>query len=464
MADLNVTARKKSEDPVQEALRQHKDKWNHETSLLIAQLIAFKKGLNGRGESKVGIPPGSIKDPMPHEVGSYLDQLSDRYNKLISDAHSIIEEQNRYSETRKKSVKEQTASFDEDILKIASWWGSRALTYSKNWFASDKEVSKIKMTMLKSSVDLVEQLKTIDTDIVSKEINSIPSAIYKFDRFLSTFNKLINTNIKKLNALNEKLNDSRKKDTEIITPSESIEENSPQKDVEQSPVGSEVLELSGTKNNDEVIAKKILEDIIVVGRLAQLMNLRNFKKEDINSFDLGIKELRKLLDNIIIAGNGSIDTAIDFYNDLKKISSKLFKIKTVNFIEQLEIVEADLLKNATNVSIELEKLAKNWLNRQKLKIFPSSDDRIKLEASYKILALIKSFNGFQDALEKNELNSIINEFEILKNNIIEIASDLFFLGKINNDKYEEDRLLGKPKTHIIKQEILNRLKNMKDQF
>jgi len=69
MAEFVKNARKKSDDPVQEALRSHKDTWNHDASLLIAQLIAFKKGLNGRGEPKVGIPPGSIKDPMPHEVG-----------------------------------------------------------------------------------------------------------------------------------------------------------------------------------------------------------------------------------------------------------------------------------------------------------------------------------------------------------------------------------------------------------
>jgi len=135
--------------------------------------------------------------------------LADRYNKLISDAHSIIEEQNNYSENRKKSVKEQTASvFDNDIIKIASWWGSRALTYTKNIF-SNKDAVKAKMNMLKVSVDLIKQLKVIDNYIVSKKINAVPNAVYDFDKFISNFNKLIIPNMKKLSILdkeNEKIN------------------------------------------------------------------------------------------------------------------------------------------------------------------------------------------------------------------------------------------------------------------
>lgn len=486
-----VESRKKSEDPVQEALRQNKDTWNHDASLLIAQLIAFKKGLNGRGEPKIGIPPGSIKDPMPHEVGSYLDQLADRYSKLISDAHKIIEEQNIYSETRKKSVKEQTASFDPEILKLASWWGSRALTYLNNsdinnwrWFSTD-EGNNAKMMMLKVSVDLVKQLKVIDNFVVSKEINAVPNAIYDFDKFVSSFNKLLLPNIKKLVKLE---NDSKTitntvpledSETSPTTQRESVGENLPDPtefelprekqelapQIDQNPE----LELSG-KKSENLAVKIMLSDIIYSGRIAQVMNLLNVNKRDISKFELDVKKLRKLLDNLAISGKGSLEEANYDYNNILILSGRLLEQDPNSLSSQLEKSEKLLLSKAGSVSVEFEKLAKNylsrWLKRQKLKIMPDSDDRIRLEASNKLASIIKSFDGFQNSLEKNEPN-----LDVIKEKLIsigaelgELSDDLFYLGKTHNDEYEQNRLNGKSQTHIIKRETLNRLQKMKEYF
>jgi len=481
MAEISKNARKKSDDPVQEALRSHKDTWNHDASLLIAQLIAFKKGLNGRGEPKVGIPPGSIKDPMPHEVGSYLDQLADRYNKLISDAHSIIEEQNNYSENRKKSVKEQTASvFDDDIIKIDSWWGSRALTYTKNIF-SNKDAVKAKMNMLKVSVDLIKQLKVIDNYIVSKKINAVPNAVYDFDKFISAFNKLIIPNMKKLSILdkeNEKINSNRSEKKEIIAP-EKLEGDSrllqKSEPIYSSNLPTEEneqilpLELSGKKPAQKgLTVKEILSDIIVSGRLVQIMNLLSLNKADIILFESGIKELRKLLDNIDISGKGSLEEANNSYNDLKELSSKLLKINNISFSDQLNIAEKLLLSKAGNVSVEFEKLAKNylsrWLKRQKLKILPNSDDRIRLDASQKVLDLIGLIDKFQNSIEDNEPNIdvIKDNFFAIGNKIGELSDDLYYLAKTHNDEYDQSRLNGKPTTHLIRLQTISKLHHLKD--
>lgn len=487
-----VEARKKSEDPVQEALRQNKDTWNHDASLLIAQLIAFKKGLNGRGEPKIGIPPGSIKDPMPHEVGSYLDQLADRYNKLISDAHKIIEEQNVYSETRKKSVKEQTASFDPEILKLASWWGSRALTYTKNqylnpkyWFSSDKAIDA-KMMMLKVSVDLVKQLKVIDNFVVSKEINAVPNAIYDFDKFVSSFNKLLLPNIKKLVKLENEsktiTNTVPRENSEVLPTGqrENVTENLPDfVGTEELPREKEELtpqidqnqdlELSG-KKTENLAVKIMLSDIIYSGRIAQVMNLLNVNKRDIDKFELDIKKLRKVLDNLAISGKGSLEEANYEYNNILSLSGRLLQQDPNSLSSQLEKAEKVLLSKAGSVSVEFEKLAKNflnrWLKRQKLKILPDSDDRIRLEASKKLLNIINSFDKFQNSLEKNEPN-----LDVIKDKLIfigvelgELSDDLFYLGKTHNDEYLQSKLNGKATTHLIPIQILNRLQKMKEYF
>lgn len=487
MVEQIKTARKKSEDPVQEALRQNKDNWNHEASLLIAQLIAFKKGLNGRGEPRVGIPPGSIKDPMPNEVGSYLDQLADRFNKLVSDAHHIIDEQLQYSETRKKSVKEQTASvFDDDIIKTASWWGSRALTYTKNqylnpkyWRSADESV-KTRMLMLKVSVDLIKQLKVIDNYVVSKDINSVPNAIYDFDKFISAFNKLLLGNIKKLSKLENENKEigSDRIENKALGPTETppaISEISKQDEIHRDtnipivPTEEPDLELSGKKTQEvELTAKAILDDIIVSGRLIQIMNLLGLNKGNINLFESGIKELRKVLDNIVISDHGSLEEANNSYSDLKELSSKILKVNDVSFSDQLNEAEKLLISKAGSVSPEFEKLAKNylsrWLKRQKLKLLPNSDDRIRLEASNKIITLIGLVNSFQNILEKNEqnLDVIKDSFFAIGNELGELSDDLYYLGKTHNDEYEQNRLNGKPTTHLIKLNILQKLQKMKD--
>lgn len=475
MVELVKEARKRSEDPVQEALRQNKDTWNHDASLLIAQLIAFKKGLNGRGEPKVGIPPGSIKDPMPHEVGSYLDQLADRYSKLISDAKAIIDEQNNYSETRRKPQEHTASVFDEELIKIASWWGSRALTYTKNLFSS-KEAVKARIAMIKTSVDLIKQLKVIDNFIVSKKINAIPNAVYDFDKFISSFNKLILPNMKKLSKLDkedEKIQDNKLPSEQIISPGR--EDETPLQLVPDAEHTTEELsepniELSGKKSIQSLTAKNILEDIVYTGRLIQIMNLLNSNKSNVSLFESGIKELRKLLDNIEISSNGSIEDANNSYNDLKLLSSKILKITNNSFVNQFKDAEKLLISKAGTISVEFEKLAKNylsrWLKRQKLKILPDSDDRIRLEASKKISNLIYLINKFQDLLEDNEPNIdvIKASFFAIGTELGELADDLYYLAKTHNDEYEQNRLNGKPMTHMIKLQTISRLQNMKKEF
>lgn len=95
-------ARKKSDDPVQEALRAHKDKWNLAAKEFISRVIAFKRALNGRGDNHYSLPPSNIKEPLPPNVGSFLNEISSNFEQLASEALKIQEEQSTYSKNRRQ--------------------------------------------------------------------------------------------------------------------------------------------------------------------------------------------------------------------------------------------------------------------------------------------------------------------------------------------------------------------------
>ncbi len=95
-------ARKHSDDPVQEALRTHKDKWNIAAKEFIARVIAYKRALNGRGDQKYSLPPGKIQDPLPQNVGAFLNEIASNFEQLVGEAMKIQDEQAAYSKTRKQ--------------------------------------------------------------------------------------------------------------------------------------------------------------------------------------------------------------------------------------------------------------------------------------------------------------------------------------------------------------------------
>jgi archaellum component FlaC len=187
-------------DPVQMQLRMHKRKWNMGAKSFISQLIAFKKGLNGTGDAKASIPPSSIKDPLPSEVGTVLDRIASEFQRLVSDAGSIMDEQENYSKTRRKGkppgmqkvpeqIQKQEPANDKivdtlsrvasDELTLVSE-GSNRLTrlweYTKGLF-SNKEYNKLRLNMLSSSADLRRQFIDLENKILVLNVPSIRDAL-----------------------------------------------------------------------------------------------------------------------------------------------------------------------------------------------------------------------------------------------------------------------------------------------
>jgi len=92
----------RSKDPKQQVLRDHKRNWNIAAREFAARLRGFKSSMNGKGSVQYGIPPSDIKNPLPSEVGSFMQELVSNFQQLMSEADRIEAEQAAYSANRKK--------------------------------------------------------------------------------------------------------------------------------------------------------------------------------------------------------------------------------------------------------------------------------------------------------------------------------------------------------------------------
>lgn len=88
----------KSNDPVQQALRDHKKRWNLAYREFRKRVAALSQGLNGKGNPSYGLPPTDIKEPLPNELGSFLNELANNFQQLVEEVVKIEQEQATYSQ------------------------------------------------------------------------------------------------------------------------------------------------------------------------------------------------------------------------------------------------------------------------------------------------------------------------------------------------------------------------------
>ena len=158
----------KSKDPVQQKLRDHKSKWNSDVSSFISKLIAFKRGVNGRGDAKFGLPVSKIQDPFPQSIPQTLSLLTSEYEKLAKEAVSIISEQENYSKTRRK--KKQASSnyqLETNAGKISRFWA-----YLKAPFL-DEDNKKHRIALLRTLAEIDDDLVSFQETLVSKSFTSL---------------------------------------------------------------------------------------------------------------------------------------------------------------------------------------------------------------------------------------------------------------------------------------------------
>lgn len=179
---MDKFGRKASSDPLQEALRQHKDKWNHDASELIGGIISLKKGINGRGDKEHNLPVSSIKEPLPNEIVSYISEIASSASKLIEEAKSIVNHQENYSKNRKKkqalSKKEKEIIKMAELLSQASWWGSRFIAKIR-LPQQRKMISSLEATM--------KSFETFEDSLLSSKDNAIPESFTKLIKIINEY-------------------------------------------------------------------------------------------------------------------------------------------------------------------------------------------------------------------------------------------------------------------------------------
>ena len=202
---IDRKAQKGVKDPVQQKLRDEKKQWSKDTSVLIAQLIAFKRGLNGRGDPRAGLPPSNIKDPLPQEIERYLQQMIGRFQDIANRADAIVDHQEEYSSKRRKSNSETNmpiaASAGSSLEKQArifdkSHGRSRLWAYITQypWFSKDKGIEKKRLKLLYSLADFERQINEIEYVLTSFDEHANVKAFYDFSRFLLSFEKMFMNN------------------------------------------------------------------------------------------------------------------------------------------------------------------------------------------------------------------------------------------------------------------------------
>jgi hypothetical protein len=478
-------ARKRSADPKQETLREHKDQWNKDMSLLIAQLIAFKRGLNGRGEPRVGLPPSSIKEPIPNEVGQYLEQMASRFQKIVSEADHIIDEQTDYAKTRKKSRKElqesgqmpqemvpSTAASEALLIKDASWWGSRLWSYFKYSPRIWNEHLRLRMRLLWVSSDVSNGLLDLENYLISGDENAIPRSCYTL---IKMRNRVISDMVVTFEQILKEITDltvSKPKQEEmpassIMTPGAVLP--TPLSGKEEFKQSESITDLDKSSWNpninwDEI--NRIHNDLTSVTSVVNVLEAQNIlpsmDAKSVNNLhkkittlvdSIGFRKIDdKYLENSESAAKMKADVDELFFKyqqifmHVSKVLSTKFGKQFNSFTEMLPIVK-DML--AAGKNLDINKLAHNWLSRMikrwQLNILPSYTDKIRLKCVDTIRILHKEVGDLQDLLENKDSN-IIDSAKKLKNileNFAILSKDMVDLAQNHNAEYEEKKLSEK---------------------
>jgi hypothetical protein len=167
----------KSKDVAQQKIRDNKSSWNQDVSHFISKMIAFKRGINGRGDTKYNLPISKIQDPFAASIPQTLSQLTAEYEKLAKEAVAIISEQDNYSKTRKKR-KEANLNYE---LEARAGRLSRFWSYVKSPFSND-DYKKHRITLLRSIAEIDSDLVSMQENLVSKNLSSIKKANSYFEK------------------------------------------------------------------------------------------------------------------------------------------------------------------------------------------------------------------------------------------------------------------------------------------
>lgn len=470
---LNKEARGHSADPEQEKLREAKDAWNHEVSLLIAELIAFKRGVNGRGDKNLGIPPSSIKDPLPNQVSSYLGTIANQSGKVQEVARSIIDYQTHYSQVRKK--KQSEASAEYPLISEGSWWGSRLWSYVALLRKVEKVERKFRHRIISSLAEYKHDfLKTENTILARKDPDSIPDTLTLlinifFDmqmNLLAPFAELDKIHQAKT-AVQEKMPTENGQGSEGTGESSSLPETPGKQEVS---VVDEILITNGL-----LLAAKPYLDIVVKflqgsdklnddNKLLLQKQFQLFNKAVVGINNLNYQKGTSEVDKTKLEARFKILLASFDY--LKGIIGQVFPTVISVSIKDFAMAVEQIAKSLTttaNFSVGLIKESDNalsrWFNKSLLSFRPNNFDKIKLDLLQRVENIKELSEELSDSLEDPDATYLIlqDKLSYLCQEVIASSNIMINLSeKYQNDIQQERKLKGE-KFRNIRAEDLRRL-------
>jgi hypothetical protein len=431
-----------SKDPIQQKLRDHKRKWSNNASVLISKIIAFKRALNGRGDAKFNLKPSSIQNPLPNEIPSFLSQLTSDFEKIISDAGTIITEQNNYSKTRKKKLPakpiqkanplEGIASINHSLEKYGSSRLSRFWQYVSGIF-SRKEYNPQRLGLLSQAADLRLNLLDFENAILSIKVSSIPNAIEKYkdldtdlQAFLNTYDNTVKTIAAKVMKPEEKPQEEKaqEKSQKQQAPEEpSKEEIKPQP---KQDIINKIKDDLHLIYNENLNQNEVMEVAKMVNEYEEEEDphLKSMWEERIKE---NYKHLIKSIANEVqkTYGPTQIKNLQDILNHVKKNKTAL------------EIFHSPILNTAHNA-------VSRYLKRDLVKTLRfNKTSPLRIEIANVIDEMKKYLNSIMNSLEKNlsieELNELVGK---LKDEFAKIHSPLhvlysFYLKEYISTKHEK---------------------------
>lgn len=499
MSELVSIARKVSTDPEQEKLRQSKDEWNKEVSLLIQELIAFKRGLNGRGDKVMGIPPSSIKDPLPPQMDSIVGLIDNQVAKVLQQAREIKQHQEYYSLHRTKSVKQ------------ASWWGSQFKAY----FTLLKRISRVerraRLDLIKSCAEFKSSLKDFEAQILSyQDPKSIPESVTFLTRHLNSFLGAVNPILAQMADLGQAsvIEEATKEKSaplpknpkaEVYPKDDPIPEVSPEAPAEE-PLPAAPAEVPKGQSDYEYFLE-LKDGMVSLGFVVNFLNkstkvtseTKAVLKKEYNLFSKEVayydnlmaqpggppeaidhakmfqslsnrfETIKQILTNIFVsafpAGDKILENPVDIMNmrDIKNVSLKLPIKLTQRFdeIKKVAVEQSEIQKEADNA-------IKRWINKSLLSWNPSNLDKIKLDVIQLSGQVRGDINKLMDKLEDREqdLTSILETFTMVKSKLASLIEKVQILAadfEISNRRLDKSKDFAQ---YNINERDLSRLKEM----
>jgi len=499
--ELSKDARKRSEDPSQENLREAKSKWNEEKKLFIAQVIAFGRGFNGKGDPRANLPPSDIKHPFPPEIPQYLEDMSRRFENLTQGAHRIVNMQADYSRNRRKGKKDnvqpqqqqpfQMAAATAEYLlekqaatRLSRWW---AWVTQYPWFHDD-QATKDRLALLYSLGDFKNQINDIEYVLTSSDNNALAHSFYSWLKFSALFNtrfvtKFDDTLEKHLGLFKEKAESGEEIGPPPPRPTQGFsEEQEDQKENQEEtqeekatePIEGIAKAVSAIQNDMEraLIAGAKIKTLINLNKISPVGNVdaidRYYKNVSQKAFALLMGIKRKDGEQDIRDQYGHL---IDAYtNFMKELSQMAGLTVPVGTIAEL-MVKLEEIEKRAYTSVPIQKLAgkkiRRWLRRMRLNLHTDELNRFKLDTARKMKDLDSLMNSTQDLLQNPDtvIVEVISLVLKMYGMIADLCYDFSIIGRYHNAALGEEKSKSKkPSSGAVSTTDINYLEKTMSKF